>query len=384
MKTKMLLPDKIKVGFQYRSDTYSGKLAYVTYFDHKGELKKANSWEGWRDTDIEPVEMDNLPTEGFVFNRSGGGNPSWSDRKAFCRVWHPDGWEFEISIDNMMYIMACCDIMKGKGVIGELIFAWDGQTLVLLPVESPAYTDIVEYTQFITQNEPLKAKDLKVGYTYLDKDEQEYVYLGRFFEYGSKPLERSKARKHFFAAKSSWDKSDFPYYVTTVGSLGKRFLMEHPRGVVEDFTPYQELLDSSFYYSPIKFSAPELVPLSYRDIYKRMDYLIEQDDWNPKVTFHVPKWGANHVFALKRRKVYGGDKAPYLRTAADVIGYEFYVTKAAEDYYWNDSEIWCGTLDEFEEEFSGNMQPHYTKTYLESGKVYKVSGYNPETNKEDN
>lgn len=46
---KLNIPDKIKVGFQERGDTYTGKLSYVTYINKKGKLAKEISWEGWRD-----------------------------------------------------------------------------------------------------------------------------------------------------------------------------------------------------------------------------------------------------------------------------------------------------------------------------------------------
>lgn len=41
---KLNIPDKIKVGFQERSDTYTGKLSYVTYINKKGKLAKEISW----------------------------------------------------------------------------------------------------------------------------------------------------------------------------------------------------------------------------------------------------------------------------------------------------------------------------------------------------
>ena len=70
---KLNIPDKIKVGFQKRSDTYTGKLSYITYINKKGKLAKETSWEGWRDEKITPLEFDNVPTEGFVLNKKAGG-----------------------------------------------------------------------------------------------------------------------------------------------------------------------------------------------------------------------------------------------------------------------------------------------------------------------
>ncbi|NJO64998.1 MAG: hypothetical protein HC836_44870 [Richelia sp. RM2_1_2] len=42
MKSKLIIPNEIVVGYQKRTDTYSGKLAYVVYKDDKGILRKEN------------------------------------------------------------------------------------------------------------------------------------------------------------------------------------------------------------------------------------------------------------------------------------------------------------------------------------------------------
>ena len=64
VNTGLYIPDKIKVGYQKREGTYTGKLAYVIYYDEKGKLRKEASWNSWRKHDIEPQEFDNIPTEG--------------------------------------------------------------------------------------------------------------------------------------------------------------------------------------------------------------------------------------------------------------------------------------------------------------------------------
>ncbi|VTS00459.1 Uncharacterized protein OS=Bacillus phage Bcp1 GN=Bcp1_227 PE=4 SV=1 [Gemmata massiliana] len=46
MSTQQLfIPDWIKTGFQNRQGTYTGKFAYVIYFDGKGTLRKETSWQ---------------------------------------------------------------------------------------------------------------------------------------------------------------------------------------------------------------------------------------------------------------------------------------------------------------------------------------------------
>lgn len=91
MTSNIFIPKRLKVGFNKREDTYSKKLAYVIYWDDKGKLRKQDSWEHWRDKDIEPEEYDNIPTEGFVLNKNVGGYAyHWDARKSYIRIYDPE------------------------------------------------------------------------------------------------------------------------------------------------------------------------------------------------------------------------------------------------------------------------------------------------------
>ena len=107
MKTNIFIPKKIKVGFQTRNDTYTKKLAYVIYYDQSNKLRKETSWNSWRDKNIEPEDYDNEPISGFVLNKKVGGvEESYYDvRKTYVRVFDPRGFEFEITIPNLLYIL---------------------------------------------------------------------------------------------------------------------------------------------------------------------------------------------------------------------------------------------------------------------------------------
>lgn len=142
MDQQLFIPQKIKVGFQNRSDTYTGKLAYVIYYDQKGVLRKKTSWESWRDEQIEPIEFDNVPTSGFVLNKSVGGaraSYDWNVRNEYIRVYDPRDFEYEISVPNLLYILRECNCYKGKGLEGNFVYAWWGTELVLLPEDSEDY-----------------------------------------------------------------------------------------------------------------------------------------------------------------------------------------------------------------------------------------------------
>lgn len=258
MKSQLFIASKVKVGFNLRQDTYTGRLGYVIGFDGK-KWRKEPSWDGWRlhfkdgpemdalklknynetldyqtkhfnrmfdelknnpskygydhwyrdetknglqgyldrrgvgsydkfqpnlgklsnSKDIIPLEFDNVPTEGFVLNKKVGGYSSgWDHRSTYSRVYDPRGFEFEITMENLLFILQECNSMKGKGLEGEFVYAWNGKDLVLLPTSSEDYRQSDLYTK--AQQGKVSIKELEAGLTYKHKNMQDYVYLGRF------------------------------------------------------------------------------------------------------------------------------------------------------------------------------------------------------------
>jgi hypothetical protein len=211
LNSSIFIPKTINVGYQNRSGTYTGKLAYVIYYDEKGKLRKEASWNSWRDDKIPNDEFENVPTEGFVLNKKAGDySTGWDHRHAYCRVYDPRGFEFEITIENLLYILENANCIKGKGLEGEFIYGWDGKDLVLMPVESPDYKQISEFNKIIHNNETIKAKDLIIGATYLTKDNENWIYIGKFDvydQYGNWENWENKG-KHFWF----WRGSYFEHY----------------------------------------------------------------------------------------------------------------------------------------------------------------------------
>jgi len=204
MNELMNIPKRINVGFQLRNDTYTGKLAYVIYWDSKGKLRKETSWENWRHkpgqkryeyVDRERIEsvygdevkaqvFDNVPTSGFVLNKGVGGareSYGWNPRNEYIRVYDPRNFEFEISVANLLFILQECSSIKGKGLEGEFVYAWSGKELVLLPTSSHEYKTSNNYSKL--QTKKVTAKEMFEGHTYKMKDTTEVMYLGRHMWY---------------------------------------------------------------------------------------------------------------------------------------------------------------------------------------------------------
>jgi len=195
----LFIPEKIRVGFQNRNDTYSGKLAYVIYYDKKNKLRKEKSWEQWRDDKIEPKEYDNEPQEGFVLNKNIQ-RYNWShfgSNRSYIRVFDSvRGIEFEITPENLIGILIETDCSR-RGLDGKFVYAWNGTDLVLLPCCSQEYQQAVKFSDL--QGKKISARDLVPGCAYVTKQQKEVVYLGRFnwseWKYGDN---RGTNKKHVF------------------------------------------------------------------------------------------------------------------------------------------------------------------------------------------
>lgn len=200
--TTLKIPQFLKIGFNARSDTYTGKLGFVIYKEGK-TWRQEKSWEGWvakekinqpsydgngRRIDnfilnpkwdlLKPIEFENVPTSGFVLNKKvGGTRSSWNHRQAKCRVYDPRGFEFEINFENLLFILEESNSIKGKGLEGEFVYSWNGKDIVLLPCDSVDYQSSLEYN--VLQKKRVKSADLIVGATYLSKKKKTLVYLGK-------------------------------------------------------------------------------------------------------------------------------------------------------------------------------------------------------------
>ncbi len=149
MENNIFIPALCKVGFNKRPETYTGKLGYICYFDKVWKLQP--SWESWRDKkdeDLAPFEFDNEPISGFVINKKVGGyRYSWNTRATYCRIYDPRGFEIEISVDNLLYILDNKNSIIGKGLEGEYVYGFIRGKVVLIPCGTKEYDSFIEYSK---------------------------------------------------------------------------------------------------------------------------------------------------------------------------------------------------------------------------------------------
>jgi hypothetical protein len=364
MKSNIFIPKQINVGFRNREDTYTKKLAYVIYFDNKGVLRKETSWNSWRDDEIDNIIYDNVPTEGFVLNKKVGDySNGWDHRQAYVRIYDSRDFEFEITIENLLYILENTSAIKGKGLEGEFVYGWDGKDLILIPTSSPDYQEIQKFNDVLFENKKFKAKDLIIGATYKDKSMNEWIYMGRFDKWSrdSEKVYRNNSRygydydyiykdvnkgKHHFFVKESLNYRDEPYLETLIlKSLGDKFIDIVSSECVENYADLFDRLERKTEYSPYDESKDKLFKYTFKEF---------KEDADKRRWFYFYS-GENNRMELDKRRDEQGEY--------DTDDYNIY---NKSDTYKN-GFIKNTTLKEIYDEF----QPMYKNKYLQNGKLYE-------------
>ena len=185
--TNVFIAPKLRVGFRERTDCFTGKLAYVIYYDDKGKIRKEKSWESWRDNKIDPMEFDNAPMDGFTLNKDiKRYNGEWfSSNRTMIRVHDPRGFEFEVTTENLIAILMHTDCLR-RGLVGQFVYAWIGTELILLPTNSEEYQVASKYTAGLSKK--VSVKTLIPGVSYKTKKQGDTIFLGKFnwYEYANK------------------------------------------------------------------------------------------------------------------------------------------------------------------------------------------------------
>lgn len=393
------IPKKINVGYQNRLDTYTGKLAYVIYFDEKGKLRKEASWQSWRNKDIPSNVFDNTPTEGFVLNKKVGDYSSgWDHRKSYCRIYDPRGFEFEITIENLLYILENATSTKGKGLEGNFVYGWDGKDLILIPTESPDYKSIIEYSDIVNNNNHVKVKDLIIGATYLDKNNVKFVYMGRYdmwhsglkkdgkiFRYSDEmyiycktnnipPDKEEKGSHSWQSNRLIWEPDETGYYTFDkchvfyyeskmkepcfiwLKSLGNKFISCVDKECRADYADLFDKLECTETYSPIDNSKEKHINLTYdeftQSINKYGSYWEVPVYCNEDDVIHIYKY--DEGYRIKKDDI--------------ARQYGFEIGKRGYGCNYNMNSVDLKTIFDA-------LHPYYKEIYLANGRLLRRVGY---------
>ena len=370
----MFLPKKLKVGFNAREDCYTKKLAYIIYYDEKGKLRKKTSWNSWRKEELGDDEYDNSPTEGFVLNKTAGGKgwSSWNTRNIYARVYDPRGFEFEISIPNLLFILQNASSHKGKGLEGEYAYGWEGTELWLIPVDAPEYSEWTSTSKILLSNTTIKAKDLVAGYTYMTKQEEQWIYLGRFTEYDSYRQREDKPmiKKYWFVnvkqtkagadkeEKNRWNKNYYENFtslsVNTITSVPQKIVYCLSEDIHPEYPEVMEALEHNRSYVGLGETS-KVESYVYEDF---MEEFPDSDHYYRSVDFYDSE--GKSFYVRKRRD--NGQFEKCIKVKQENARYHY------NDYKEEIIATYPSILELFETE-----DCNYKDYYLSNGKIGKTS-----------
>lgn len=363
MKSNIFIPKQIKVGFQNREDTYTKKLAYIIYYDEKKKLRKETSWNNWRDDKIEPKDFENVPMEGFVLNKKVGDYCSdWNHRQAYVRVYDPRDFEFEITIENLLYILENASSIKGKGLEGQFIYGWDGKDLILMPVEAPDYKGIIEYNKIVFENKSIRAKDLIIGATYKTKKDDNLIYLGKYNYYGYNGEDKGKYF-WFYDREASYCN-----FIEMKTISKNKFINVVDSNCCRDYAELFDKLECYYHYSPIDNSKDKYVNYTLDYFKKLINEKFKEDYYwweklkvysnledNKKIQITIRRCNRENENLLQATK-----KSKKIEQYNDY----WYGQRSREIEY--DEEL---IQSENIEEIFNKIKPQYKNIYLKNGKL---------------
>lgn len=279
----LFIPEKIKVGFTEREDTFDGKLSYIIYYDEKGKLRKEKSWSEWRDEKITALEINNTPFKNLSLNKSIQRDAYYfGSGRNMIRIYDSRGFEYEITTDNLLGIMNYNDVIKNE-LQGEYIYAFDSGELILLPTNSEQYKEAKKMTESIKTK--VKRKDLVIGNTYLARNGKKCIYIGKYninkplnentyYEYKNIVINSNGKKDIFFIPEENIYKD---VNINTLGLLEGNISEEHLEEILSNYVgTYLEKEFESFDFShEIKFSNNDEFILLGKKINNRTSMLIE-------------------------------------------------------------------------------------------------------------
>ncbi|HBF7547411.1 TPA: hypothetical protein KOY69_002012 [Clostridioides difficile] len=333
----IFIPKEIIIGFQNRNGTYTGKLAYVIYKDENGKLRKEQSWNSWRDKNIEPLIYKNTPMSGFVLNKKiGGYNTGWNHRQTYVRIYDSREFEFEITVENLLYILENTSSIKGKGLEGEFVYGWDGKELILIPISSPDYKEITEFNKILHNKQIIKAKDLIIGATYKTKQNQTFIYIGKF-DYYSLYGKKCTGKYHWFY---NVEKTKFEQ----IKNISNKLIGVIDSNCHENYSNIFYKMEGEVSYSPIDESKHEFIEYTLEEFKEKM-----KDD--------KYCWGIEFYANKEKVRIYSSGRIEYLKRYNTLYSYGY-----REEKY-----------DSLEELYN-NIKPQYMKIYLLNGRLYEQGG----------
>lgn len=207
----VIIPKELYAGFVIRYNHHQEidyKLAFLVEYDDtensRNRINAVGKWE--RDKNYLNKNKEPIPSEIYTNDLISGfkvTNPikrgSWRDSTIVWQITDPRGFDFQITSNNMAYILDTCTIVNG--VIQEKCIIGIDRSVLLLPENSQPYKDAVVNTD-IYNKDAIPIKDLKPGDVFQTKGKWGGTFIGRYHYAGFNSLQLtvdcSRVKKNFY------------------------------------------------------------------------------------------------------------------------------------------------------------------------------------------
>ena len=276
-----------------------------------------------------------------------------------------------------------------------------------MPVESPDYKKVNEYSNTINNNLMIKAKDLVIGATYLTKDNKQWIYMGKYDEWDEWCYTRDDCEKVFksYNKLEEWCydhdvKKDnngalsrhYPFKYNKVPAIvGKRFVFycngrfEWKSSITNKLISvldskccdnYAELfykLEGTREYSPIDEEKKEYVPLTYEEFLNYCTYEIYNGEIRYRDENFISHINGKYLLYEAENEYHMNDKFTIKKITdnrTDKVLDIFPIEEKEVHWCFKESEVTKYMIPVTLKEIYDVMQPLIRQLYLKNGRKY--------------
>lgn len=181
---RLYCPNEIKVFCRLRDENSKDIVAYPSYLKDK-KIRNLASCKVWTDDIITTIDTPKTFTNEYIsgYKIIGLTTLNWyaDDR---IELLDPRGFIICVTMNNFLEIICKTNIINGY-IQTPCKFAFTTYSSTTTPLKLITIDTPIEEIEYVNklQNNKVRIADLKVGYTYVDKGNYEFLYLGRIKAY---------------------------------------------------------------------------------------------------------------------------------------------------------------------------------------------------------
>lgn len=238
-----------------------------------------------------------------------------------------------------------------------------------MPISSPDYKQISNYTNLLLENKKIKAKDLIVGATYRTKQNEEWIYIGKYDEYSDKWSKIEGEYKSIPIIKNKFWFYNGVYYdgsprFERISSISNKFIDCIDNKCCDNYADLFGSMEHNGYYSPYDETKDKYIKYTISECKERLSN--DRYYWGEEFFTDIKDKNSKIKIRLKDNIIEEYIKVEKTRERRN---YNYWKTEDTYIETYMDEE-WVSTNKSLEE-YLGTHELYYINLYLKNGKFYK-------------